>query len=395
MYIKLISHVTVSISLIFLTAGCGGGVDPVFEQARLENPCKLPVADGRGDVSIGGWPRINQRMRSTGTVTSQVIMVDFPDAPAKITPKQAFENIKGVTETFSEMSYGKFNYLMEPTYKWYRMSKNATEYDPLGPTFKKHRAYLSEALQLADPDVDFSKSESFIVLTDPGNVPFVAGPAFTAISNKEAITLDNTDFYNGTGSAADLATWGYIWANHELTHTLGLADLYAYESEDTTNNYDGLRFTGQFSYMGDTSPDSFAPGLFAFERWNLGWLDDDQIICTSENEITQLITPLAEIGGIKAVIVPITSTKVVVVESRRPLGIDRNLKKSGALVYVVDSAVESGLGPIQVYPVDTKNDPQFTQAPRAAGESVEIEGLNIKVINSTITGDTVTISKKK
>jgi hypothetical protein len=57
--------------------------------------------------------------------------------------------------------------------------------------------------------------------------------------------------------------------------------------------------------------------------------------------------------------------------------------------------VESGLGPIQVYPVDTKNDPQFTQSPRAAGENIEIEGLNIKVINSTITGDTVTISKKK
>ncbi len=81
-------------------------------------------------------------------------------------------------------------------------------------------------------------------------------------------------------------------------------------------------------------------------------------------------------------------------ESRRPLGIDRNLKKSGALVYVVDSTVESGLGPIQVYPIDTKNDPQFTQAPRAAGESVEIEGLNIKIITSTDAGDTVFISKK-
>ena len=393
MYIKLISQVTVSISLIFLTAGCGGGADQVFEQARLENPCKLPVADGRGDVSIGGWPRINQRMRATGTVTSQVIMVDFPDAPAKITPQQAFENIKGTTAAFNEMSYGKFNYLMEPTYKWYRMSKNATEYDPLGPTFEKHRAYLEEALKLADPDVDFSKSESFIVLTDPNNVPFVAGPAFSATDLP--ITLDNTDFYNGTGSAADLATWGFIWANHELTHTLGLVDLYASESKDTTNYYDILRFTGQFSYMGDITPDSFAPGLFAFERWNLGWLEDDQIICTTENEITQLITPLAEIGGIKAVIVPITSTKVVVVESRRPIGIDRNLKKSGALVYVVDSAVQSGLGPIQVYPVDTKNDPQFTQAPRAVGENIEIEGLNLKVINSTITGDTVTISKKK
>jgi len=25
--------------------------------------CKLPVADGRGDVSIGGWPRIDERLK--------------------------------------------------------------------------------------------------------------------------------------------------------------------------------------------------------------------------------------------------------------------------------------------------------------------------------------------
>lgn len=388
---KFISCLTVLISLIFLTTGCGGSLQ-ASKEGSVENPCKLPIADGRGDVSIGGWPRIDQRMRATGTITSQVIMVDFPDAPATITPEQAFDKLKGVTETFKEMSYGKFNYLMEPTYKWYRMSKSASEYDPLGPTFEKHRAYLSEALQLADPDVDFSKSESFIVLTDPNNVPFVAGPAFAAIS--DPITLDNTDFYNGTGSAADLATWGFMWANHELSHTLGLVDLYAYESEDPKNNFDSIRFSGQFSYMGDLSPESFSPGLFAFERWNLGWLDDEQIICSTDNEITHLITPLPETGGIKAVIIPITKTKVVVVESRRPLGIDRNLKKSGALVYVVDSAVESGLGPIRVYPVDIKNDPLFTHAPRAAGETVEIEGLKIKIISSTAAGDTVSISKK-
>lgn len=389
---KNFSYLTVLISLIFLTSGCGGGSAQVAKEERVENPCKLPVADGRGDVSIGGWPRIDQRMRTIGTITSQVIFVDFPDAPAKITPEQAFENIKGVTETFNEMSYGKFNYLMKPTYKWYRMSKPTGEYDPLGNTFEKHRAYLSEALQLADPDVDFSESESFIVLTDPSNVPFVAGPAFAAIS--DPITLDKTDFYNGTGSAADLALWGYMWANHELSHTLGLVDLYAFEVEDAKNNFDLLRFTGQFSYMGDLSPESFAPGLFAFERWNLGWIDDDQIICSTDNEITQLITPVAESGGIKAVLIPINSTKVVVVESRRPIGIDSKLEKSGALVYVVDSAVESGLGPIKVYPNDIKNDPLFTQAPRAAGESVEIEGVKIEVISSNSAGDTVFISKK-
>ena len=55
--------------------------------------CKLPVADGRGDVSIGGWPRIDERLKSTGDVTATVVMVDFPDAPASMTPTDAFARI--------------------------------------------------------------------------------------------------------------------------------------------------------------------------------------------------------------------------------------------------------------------------------------------------------------
>ena len=33
--------------------------------------CKLPVADGRGDVSIGGWPRIAERSKVLGEVVSK------------------------------------------------------------------------------------------------------------------------------------------------------------------------------------------------------------------------------------------------------------------------------------------------------------------------------------
>jgi hypothetical protein len=101
------------------------GSNPTPESAPTNiTDCKLPVADGRGDVSIGGWPRIDERLKSTGDVTATVVMVDFPDAPASMTPTDAFARISPSADVFKEMSYGKLNYTFKPQLKWYRMSKN-------------------------------------------------------------------------------------------------------------------------------------------------------------------------------------------------------------------------------------------------------------------------------
>ena len=126
--------------------------------------CKLPVADGRGDVSIGGWPRIDERLKSTGDVTATVVMVDFPDAPASMTPTDAFARISPSADVFKEMSYGKLNYTFKPQLKWYRMSKNSSDYVAGGWTFIKHRDYITEAAKLADADIVFSLFYSFFIL---------------------------------------------------------------------------------------------------------------------------------------------------------------------------------------------------------------------------------------
>ena len=174
---------------------------------------------------------------------------------------------------------------------------------------------------------------------------------------------------------------------------MGLVDFYANTAGGGSDYWDWHRYVGQFSYMGFSSFDSNAPGLTAYERWYLNWIDDSQIICSRLEITNQLITPVESSGGIKAVIIPLTKTKEIVVESRRPIGIDKNLKKSGALVYIIDSTKQSGMGPAQIYPIDLKSDPLYLQAPRAAGESVSIEGYTISVSSSNTSGDTVTIKR--
>ena len=355
--------------------------------------CKLPVADGRGDVSIGGWPRITERSKTNGTVNATVIMVDFSDAPATMTPQAAFAKISGATATFSEVSYGQLNYAFNPQYKWYRMSKPSTQYAPLTQSFNTHRAYIAEAAALADSEVDFSSTDSIVILSNPDARGLgMAGPAFAAIRGN-GLTLDGKYISNGTTSAYDLNYWKSIWLNHEITHTMGLVDVYAATRENAANNYDGHRYVGEFSYMGFSSFEGNAPGLFAFERWNLGWLDDSQIVCSSAKEISQLITPVQSAGGIKAVIVPLSRTKALVVESRRAIGLDSKIAKTGALVYIVDSSVQSGYGPVKIYPSSVSTDPRYLQAPRAVGESVTVEGITVSVTSATSAGDTVSIKR--
>lgn len=355
--------------------------------------CKLPVADGRGDVSIGGWPRIDERLKSTGGVIATVVMVDFPDAPASMTPTDAFARISPSADVFNEMSYGKLSYTFKPQLKWYRMSKKSTDYVAGGWTFIKHREYITEAAKLADVDIDFSKTDSLIILANPDSTGIGnSGPAFAAI-RKNGITLDGKYISNGATSAYDLNNWKSIWLNHEVTHTLGLVDLYAFTQSNSANRYDNLRYTGEFSYMGFSSYESNAPSLFAFERWNLGWINDSQIKCLKDAKSTELISPVQTSGGVKAVIIPISRTKAVVIESRRAIGIDKNIAKSGALVYVVDSSIQSGQGPVKVFPSDVSSDPRYLKAPRALGESVTTEGITVKVTKSDDSGDTVEITK--
>ena len=355
--------------------------------------CKLPIADGRGDVSIGGWPRIDERLKSTGDVIATVVMVDFPDAPASMTPTDAFARISPSADVFNEMSYGKLSYTFKPQLKWYRMSKKSTDYVAGGWTFIKHREYITEAAKLADVDIDFSKTDSLIILANPDSTGIGnSGPAFAAI-RKNGITLDGKYISNGATSAYDLNNWKSIWLNHEVTHTLGLVDLYAFTQSNPANRYDGLRYTGEFSYMGFSSYESNAPSLFAFERWNLGWINDSQIKCLKDAKSTELISPVQTSGGVKAVIIPISRTKAVVIESRRAIGIDKNIAKSGALVYVVDSSIQSGQGPVKVFPSDVSSDPRYLKAPRALGESVTTEGITVKVTKSDDSGDTVEITK--
>ena len=84
----------------------------------------------------------------------------------------------------------------------------------------------------------------------------------------------------------------------------------------------------------------------------------------------------------------------MVVESRRSVGYDAGLPKTGALVYTVDTSIYSGEGTLVVYPI-LENDPYRYNSPLAVGESVTVDGVTVTVLEATDQGDTVQVTVTK
>lgn len=359
----------------------------------VNDPSSLPACKLKSSAftNVGiGFPNPVHKLPTIGIVETKVLFADFNDAPASHKPEELFSQISPDAEAFFHaISYGKMDYHLTPHFVWLRLSQPSSYYGNAIRSYYGHLEFIQEAVdQAVEQGEGFSLIDSVLVLVPPGAKDIPYGPAFGA-NPGHGYTAEGKTFSNGVTSGADLPFWGFLWLNHETGHAMGLPDLYAYES-DESNTKDLHRFVGTFGLMGNIG--GSAPEFFAFERWQMSWLDDDQIVCQQEGEGTVTLTAIEIKGGKKAVMIPISENKVVVVESRKRLGYDTRLVKEGALVYTVDTSIPSGYGPIVVYP-KLEDDRYRYKSPLAPGESVTVDGVTIKSLNSTSDTDTLHISK--
>ncbi|MEL6349897.1 MAG: hypothetical protein AAFV53_42740 [Myxococcota bacterium] len=340
------------------------GVDP--EQCRLE-------WSGGSGVGIGS-PRPTERLKTTGTVNISVLFADFPDVAADRTPQDVHDILSpGAEEFFAANSYGKLTVTLEPHLTWLRLSQPSAHYAEGIRTFFGHREFLAEAVALADDDVDFSQADVVVVMSTPNAATIGVGP--TWMGNFDfPLEADGATITNGITSGADLLHWGHLWLNHELGHSMSLPDLYEFGAPNG--------FTRPFSVMDDIGED--APEYLAWERWQLGWLDDDQILCDAFGGTISLTAIESASEGTRAAMVRLDDRRVLTVESRRPIGYDNDLVRPGVVVSLVDAALQTGAGPIRVL-----ND----QAALLETNTRDFEGVTVTVISSTDDGDRIQLSR--
>jgi M6 family metalloprotease-like protein len=323
------------------------GTAPIRGDYTWTPTCRLPSPEGfQMDM---GFDFKAGCVKSTGDVNAFAIFVDFPDAKDEDPDSLKALHDKLVPPTiewYTKSSYNKLKLNVKAdTSKYYRMPKAASEYDWLGRQsgIWQPNRYIHDALDAfmangtqPPPEVDVL----YIIPTRQAeNSISRSQTQYDPVSTREGKRVAKKVV---TFGAAD---WDLIALNmvHETGHTICLPDYYSF------NNY--LTFyTGGFGVMSES--DSMAPDFFSWDKYRLGWIEDQAVDCVLEAGSTKhVLTPLAVKGGKKAVVIAGSEISALIAEVRTADGVDKNLCAPGVLLTEVNTRIAGGSGPIRVIDV--------------------------------------------
>lgn len=283
-----------------------------------------------------------------------VILVDFPDRPfTTANPPAAFEEIMNGEEMPARGSYASARRYFEeqsqglfiPDFEVVgpvTMSRNASYYASVGVDDSPTGKVVMEACQQLENVLDFTRYDLdsdgvcdniYIFFAGKGQADgggsTTIWPHSARLDADWGITLDVDGVrisnyacsaeLNGAGRFSGIGTFC-----HEFCHVLGLPDLY----------YSGVPHPQYFSLMasGNYNGDGYyPPNLSSYERYALGWLSPEQIICT--DWIT--MEPMPENANAKIVKTG-NENEYFLLENRQKEGWDRYLPGHGLLIWHID-----------------------------------------------------------
>lgn len=352
--------------------------------------CRIRHLNPHGTSMVAGFPVVERRINLVKGLKAQIIGVDFPDRQAIGSVNNA-SNQKYIDDTekfWRSQSTNQLKFEWKWKKDWIRMPQPIKNYD-LGGAFLEGKfrdqpywAIIRNIISMADSTVDFN-GVNLIIIVFPNLMTF-DDVGTSLVHTQGAYTTSEGTIYNlmlaGGNSSIDSH-----WYQHEFGHALGLTDI-----RDTSNlsnqKSDGMYF--------DVMNNPVLQETIVWHRFLLGFLTDSQIHCvTSTNSSTHWLVPVAsQSNKLKGVVIPLSETEALIVESRRQIGWD-NVPSTqsvyglsvnelmGAVVYRLDTSIPYGKTPIRVVKV-LKNS-QYTY----------IDGYKISNIESGDFGDVVKVEK--
>jgi len=380
---------------------------PSQPSANIET-CKI-VEKTKNRISVGpsmlptGFPR-HTIAQKIGTVKWALIPLDFSDLPGETDFKSRIdEQMKLTSEWFDTVSEGKYKVEWVVADKWVRLPGKTSDYEISQSVNLNNAAngpkLFKDAMVAADPSFNFTgvqtvnfilpKGQSFIQESSQGF------PWDEAVKN--LVTNEGSvSSYSIPGKMFDSDNrqyWSYF--AHEFGHAMAIPHI---GSSREPNPYMGLDIM--------SSQDGESKELSGWLRFVAGWLDNERVYCKplSDLQNTEVtLVPLSNANsGIKMVVVPVSETKAVVIESRRETKFSCLMpsKRNGVLMYTYDATLMHGEDFLKpVTPVDraveySSNCPVvgYPNPILYKGQKISVEGVTIEVVDS-LNYDKIKISK--
>ena len=323
-----------------------GGTNTWFKLSSSPAAVSVPAGGGLLDACRLTEARINKfqpwnigfprgtsdntpALPSTGVSNIQLIAIDFSDAAGTADELNAVETqISEYNKWFEFTSNKSLSFNWQYPKRWLRMSKPVPGYALVKGDRATVLPMAQEIVSLADPLIDFTNSDFVFVLfprTIRGlndgigmanwQVNSAEGPVKNLFGGAEYFYNNNYDLWS-------------FWI-HEWGHPMGLAGHSPRSNLSIMDNQNGSSVT-----------------LNVWDTFFAGWMGSDELYCmpsTQSTLETQLI-PLERLQrGMRGVIVPISTTEALVVESHRAEGWGSKLGAGtyGLLVYYIDTTKDT------------------------------------------------------
>lgn len=341
----------------------------LFETPKLRDTAECKLADTRLDRTLrlddyqrsAGFPLQGAILPTSGKINFVTFLVDFSDAEGTDSDLKFFrEQEKIFVDWFETASYGKLKVEITSSERWFRAKRESSEFVIAPNNYGSHPAIAQELVQLTGSTFDWRSVDAFMV-----HFPRVNNSSLQDAQLGRSVNLVfphgekkiNYQFYGlGTNRMAELRKAKYpnffaqLWV-HENLHDLGL-----------TLHAPGNGFnTG----IGQNEA-SYSLTLSAWDMFKLGWIEDSQVYCgdsTSSFEVTRKLIPLEEnVPGDRLIVIPVSQSEALVIESRRPKGLSKSWPStvSGLFIYRVNtSLVTDRSSEFTNSKLDSGNNPQF------------------------------------
>jgi hypothetical protein len=261
-----------------------------------------------------------------------------------------------------------------------------------------HVAFNKDLVAATDSSIDYQGVNIAIVVPPAGTDAAVFSQAsigslqtnegFVALGMTESAHLANMP------TLSKFSNLGHpFWWIHEMFHSgVGFDDHYGDSLSNINTEYGMGRLTLMTPFGGD---------LTTWEKWRLGFIKDSQVQCVSSGTTsTHWIAPsTVQTSESKSIVIRISATRVVVIETLRPAGLYYKLpiQSQGALVYEVDVLEAAhGLGMKLSLPIGriVTSDPFFMASyPLKKGESTITNGYKVTIVESGNFGDVVKVER--
>jgi hypothetical protein len=367
--------------------------------------CKM--LDGTGDSSLRAFPSsgrkqfvVDRGAYPKPKVTIQVVPIFAEDtATPTRTPEEEYGKYFNFMKNWIEYSSDvPSEVLIRYPDKYLSFSKKIKPYEISHELERPHPTFSKDVLAEVDSQINFSGAQMVVVVV-PGGTPLDViqqgqlGDFFT----QEGIIGAGSSVYPDTyANPLRLKYAGLAhpyWWIHEFFHLgIPLVDHYGDQRFDVNSEY-GM---GWWTLMTPGGGD-----LSIWEKWILGYISDSQVRCADKSNTSLHWLAPSSVKTIedKALIIPLSQTKVIVIESIRAAGMYYKWPKNtwGALTYVVDVTKEvHGQGMKLILPQNRSAGTlpyMLAEAPLRIGESITYEGVKISIVESGNFGDVVKVEK--